>query len=210
METWFSLPNLKTLGPPPRWKMAIVSFIGAYSISLLAQHILGLYLGQSPLLTNTLMTIILVLGLTYFAMPLLSRLLRRWLYPRNVWLVLSCSFINKFLKVLYFVSATCSACITTNNHFGLLDSQYDYLRDNNACLGRLENCDNILSPVCVCSSARMTRDFWFSLSNHAMRLAHIGRTSIFWHKYASSCDNWGNNVVQTWYLVTLRIHLNIK
>jgi antibiotic biosynthesis monooxygenase (ABM) superfamily enzyme len=84
METWFSLPNLKTIGAPPRWKMAIVSFIGAYSISLLAQYILGLYLGQSPLLTNILMTTILVLGLTYFAMPLLSRLLRRWLYPRNV------------------------------------------------------------------------------------------------------------------------------
>ncbi|HXX97668.1 MAG TPA: hypothetical protein VEL11_11190 [Candidatus Bathyarchaeia archaeon] len=84
METWFSLPNLKTIGPPPRWKMAIVSFIGAYSISLLAQYILGLYLRQSPLLMNILMTIILVLGLTYFAMPLLSRLLRRWLYPRNV------------------------------------------------------------------------------------------------------------------------------
>ena len=57
METWFSLP---------------------------AQYILRLYLGQLPLLTNILMTIILVLGLTYFAMPLLSRLLRRWLYPRNV------------------------------------------------------------------------------------------------------------------------------
>ena len=84
METWFSLPNLKTIGPPPRWKMAIVSFIGAYGISMLAQHILGLYLGQSPLLINLLMTIILVLGLTYFAMPLLSRLLRRWLYPTNV------------------------------------------------------------------------------------------------------------------------------
>jgi antibiotic biosynthesis monooxygenase (ABM) superfamily enzyme len=84
METWFSLPNLKTIGAPPRWKMAIVSFIGAYSISLLAQYILRLYLGQSPLLTNILMTTILVLGLTYFAMPLLSRLLRRWLYPRNV------------------------------------------------------------------------------------------------------------------------------
>jgi antibiotic biosynthesis monooxygenase (ABM) superfamily enzyme len=27
------------------------------------------------------MTITLVIGLTYFAMPLLSRLLRRWLYP---------------------------------------------------------------------------------------------------------------------------------
>ena len=84
METWFSLPNLKTIGPPPIWKMAIVSFIGAYSISLLAQYILGLYLGQSPLLNSVLMNMILVVGLTYFAMPLLSRLLRRWLYPRYV------------------------------------------------------------------------------------------------------------------------------
>jgi uncharacterized protein len=84
METWFTLPDLKAIVAPPKWKMAIVSFIGAYGISLLAQYILGLYLGQSPLLTNILMTIILVLGLTYFAMPILSRLLRRWLYPRNV------------------------------------------------------------------------------------------------------------------------------
>jgi antibiotic biosynthesis monooxygenase (ABM) superfamily enzyme len=84
LETWFSLPNLKTIGAPPKWKMAIVSFIAAYSISSVAQYILSLYLGQRPLLTNILMTIILVVGLTYFAMPLLSRLLRPWLYPRNV------------------------------------------------------------------------------------------------------------------------------
>jgi len=84
LETWFSLPNLKTIGVPPKWKMAIVSFIGAYSISSVAQYILSIYLGQQPLLTNILMTIILVIGLTYFAMPLLSRLLRRWLYPRTI------------------------------------------------------------------------------------------------------------------------------
>jgi antibiotic biosynthesis monooxygenase (ABM) superfamily enzyme len=84
METWFTLPDLKAIVAPPKWKMAIVSFIGAYIISLVAQYILGHYLGQSPLLINLLMTIILVLGLTYFAMPLLSRLLRHWLYPRNV------------------------------------------------------------------------------------------------------------------------------
>ena len=84
VETWFSLPDLKTIGAPPKWKMAIVSFIGAYSISSVAQYILSLYFAQRPLLTNILMTIILVVGLTYFAMPLLSRLLRRWLYPRNV------------------------------------------------------------------------------------------------------------------------------
>lgn len=84
LETWFNLPNLKTIGAPPKWKMAIVSFIAAYSISSVAQYILSIYLGQRPLLTNILMTIILVIGLTYFAMPLLSRLLRRWLYPKYV------------------------------------------------------------------------------------------------------------------------------
>ena len=84
LETWFTLPDLKAIVPPPKWKMAIVTFIVAYCISSLAQYILKLYLGQSPLLANVVMNMILVLGLTYFAMPLLSRLLRRWLYPRNV------------------------------------------------------------------------------------------------------------------------------
>ena len=84
LETWFTLPDLKAIVPPPKWKMAIVAFIGAYCISSLASFILGPYLGLQPLLFNLFMTIILVIGLTYFAMPLLSRLLRRWLYPRNV------------------------------------------------------------------------------------------------------------------------------
>jgi antibiotic biosynthesis monooxygenase (ABM) superfamily enzyme len=84
LETWFNLPNLKSMRAPPKWKMAIVSFIAAFSISSVAHYILSIYLGQRPLLTDLLMTIILVIGLTYFAMPLLSRLLRRWLYPNNV------------------------------------------------------------------------------------------------------------------------------
>ena len=81
LETWFSVPDLKAIVAPPRWKMAIVAFIGAYSISSIARYILGLYIGQSPLLTNVLMNIILVLGLTYLMMPILSKILRRWLYP---------------------------------------------------------------------------------------------------------------------------------
>ncbi|MGB6673076.1 MAG: hypothetical protein WBE34_11625, partial [Candidatus Nitrosopolaris sp.] len=71
LETWFYLPNLKTIGAPPKWKMAIVSFIAAYSISLVAHSLLSIYLGQRPLLPEILMTILLVVGLTYFAMPLL-------------------------------------------------------------------------------------------------------------------------------------------
>lgn len=83
LETWFTLPDLKTIVPPPKWKMAIVAFIGAYCISSVALYVLSLLLGQQLLLINLFMNIILVIGLTYFAMPLLSRLLRRWLYPKD-------------------------------------------------------------------------------------------------------------------------------
>ena len=81
LETWFSVPDLKAIVAPPRWKMAIVAFIGAYCISSIARYILGLYIGLPPLLTNVLMNIILVIGLTYLMMPILSKLLRSWLYP---------------------------------------------------------------------------------------------------------------------------------
>ena len=80
LETWFNIPDLKAnVPPPPKWKMAIVAFIGAYCISLLASFILGSFLGLQPLLFNLFMNIILVIGLTYLAIPLLSRLLRRLL-----------------------------------------------------------------------------------------------------------------------------------
>jgi uncharacterized protein len=81
LETWFSVPDLKAIVAPPRWKMAIVAFIGAYCISSIARYILGLYIGLSPLLTNVFMNIILVIGLTYLMMPILSKILRSWLYP---------------------------------------------------------------------------------------------------------------------------------
>jgi uncharacterized protein len=88
LETWFTLPNLKTLGqppPPPRWKMAIVVFIAAYIISSLSRYILGPFIGQWPILGNAVIyAVILVVSLTYFAMPLMSRLLRHWLYQRTV------------------------------------------------------------------------------------------------------------------------------
>jgi antibiotic biosynthesis monooxygenase (ABM) superfamily enzyme len=58
LETWFTLPNLKTLvghqqpPPPPKWKMAIVVFIAAYIISSLSRSILNPFLAQWPILGN--------------------------------------------------------------------------------------------------------------------------------------------------------------
>lgn len=85
METWFTLPDLKTIVAPPKWKMAIVIFIAANTINSLTHSILNPYLVSWPLLASTAFyTGILVALLTYFAMPGLTRLLRRWLYTGKV------------------------------------------------------------------------------------------------------------------------------
>jgi uncharacterized protein len=84
LETWFAVPDLKTAVALPRWKMAIIVFIAAYVISLLSRSILTPSIGAWPLLANGIIfTAVLTIGLTYFAIPILNRLLRRWLYPRN-------------------------------------------------------------------------------------------------------------------------------
>jgi uncharacterized protein len=87
LETWFTLPELKTLSqsPPPRWKMAIIIFLAAYAISSVSRYILGPFIGQWPILGNAVIyTGILVVSLTYLALPIANRLLRRWLYPGSI------------------------------------------------------------------------------------------------------------------------------
>lgn len=48
LETWFAVPDLKTVVTPPRWKMAIVVFIAVYAISLLPRSIINPSIGQWP------------------------------------------------------------------------------------------------------------------------------------------------------------------
>ena len=50
LETWFTLPDL-TIVAPPKWKMAIVTFIGAYCISSLVT----LFFTLKELLRTTLL-----------------------------------------------------------------------------------------------------------------------------------------------------------
>jgi antibiotic biosynthesis monooxygenase (ABM) superfamily enzyme len=84
LETWFEVPDMKPGVAPPRWKMAIVVFIAAYVISVLTRSFLTPSIGHWPILANGfIFTAILTIGLTYFAIPILNRLLRRWLYPRS-------------------------------------------------------------------------------------------------------------------------------
>ena len=80
-ETWFSVPGMAD-SAPPRWKMSIITFFPAYGISALAFTLLRPILDSTPfLLFNVIINLVLVVALTYVAMPSLAKLFRRWLYP---------------------------------------------------------------------------------------------------------------------------------
>jgi antibiotic biosynthesis monooxygenase (ABM) superfamily enzyme len=65
--------------------MAIVIFFAAYAISSLSRSILNPFLEQWPILGSAVIyTAILVVSLTYFALPIANRMLRHWLYPGTV------------------------------------------------------------------------------------------------------------------------------
>jgi uncharacterized protein len=84
LETWFKPPDKRSVIPPPKWKMFLVTTFASSIISYISRLILEPYTRAWPLLVSAPFYVaILVFILTYFAMPNLSRLLRRWLYPSS-------------------------------------------------------------------------------------------------------------------------------
>ncbi|GAA1637548.1 antibiotic biosynthesis monooxygenase [Nocardia ninae] len=81
METWFSAAN-PAGSVPPRWKMAASSAIGIFPISLFGSAVLGPYLAALPLVLRTAcFAALFSVLMTYLSMPLVTRVLRRWLGP---------------------------------------------------------------------------------------------------------------------------------
>ncbi|MFQ5967383.1 MAG: antibiotic biosynthesis monooxygenase [Acidimicrobiia bacterium] len=94
LETWFQLPGHQVVVPPPKRKMAVLVLLAIYPLILIVVPLLGALLGSNAYLAvpvsltleffvRTLITaVILVVLMTWFAMPQLTRLFRGWLYPR--------------------------------------------------------------------------------------------------------------------------------
>lgn len=83
LETWFSLPNQPLKAPPPRYKMAIVTWMGVFVTLTVVSRLLAPILSNLPILLNQLITTgLVVVLLTYLIMPRLTRLFKRWLYPK--------------------------------------------------------------------------------------------------------------------------------
>jgi antibiotic biosynthesis monooxygenase (ABM) superfamily enzyme len=81
LESWFTPPG-EALRPLPKWKMALVTLLGVYPTSLLLGAAVGPRVRDLPMwLSGLVMASSIVVALTWLVMPLLTRLLHRWLHP---------------------------------------------------------------------------------------------------------------------------------
>ncbi|MGB5633561.1 MAG: hypothetical protein WBM44_07280 [Waterburya sp.] len=86
LETWFTLPSPQVISPPPRYKMATVTLLTLFPLIQLANITLAPLLELLPfplLLRRLIITALLVLLMTYIAMPRMTKLFSRWLYPNK-------------------------------------------------------------------------------------------------------------------------------
>jgi uncharacterized protein len=80
LEYWFA-PSSPPASPP-RWKMAIVTVLGVWPVSMLVPWLLNPLVGKVPsILQSLLMAAGIVILLTWAVMPVLVKILRPWLQP---------------------------------------------------------------------------------------------------------------------------------
>jgi antibiotic biosynthesis monooxygenase (ABM) superfamily enzyme len=79
LEAWFRAPGT----PPPRWKMALLTWIGVWPLSITMQTVLSPLRARIPFVIFAgAVAAGMVLLLTWVVMPVLVKVARGWLHPR--------------------------------------------------------------------------------------------------------------------------------
>ena len=82
LETWFTLPGKPTITPPPRYKMAIVTWMAVCPLITLISITMRSFLNELPIaLRVAVVTAIAVPTMTYILMPQMTNFFAGWLYP---------------------------------------------------------------------------------------------------------------------------------
>jgi antibiotic biosynthesis monooxygenase (ABM) superfamily enzyme len=82
---WFTVPGAARPPHATRIKMALVTFVGVYPLtSILPPLFRWLLPAWHPLLVNVVVTALIVAGLAWVVMPVLTRLLASWLFPEAI------------------------------------------------------------------------------------------------------------------------------
>jgi uncharacterized protein len=78
LEAWFRSPH----SLPPRWKMAVATFLGVFPTAAILNLTLGPAIRSWPFLLSSIVFNACMVGLlTWLVMPLVTRALRLWLHP---------------------------------------------------------------------------------------------------------------------------------
>ena len=78
LEAWFRSPH----NPPPRWKMAVTTFIGVFPLAMILNLTIGPVIHGWPfVLRNAVFNACVVALLSWVVMPVVTRLLHVWLQP---------------------------------------------------------------------------------------------------------------------------------
>ena len=76
LEAWFRSPH----NPPPQWKMAVATFLGVFPVAMVLNLTLGPVIRSWPfIVSNAVFNACVVALLTWVVMPLVTRILHRWL-----------------------------------------------------------------------------------------------------------------------------------
>ena len=76
LEAWFRSPH----NPPPRWKMAVATFLGVFPVAMVLNLTLGPVIRSwSFIVSNAVFNACVVALLTWVVMPLVTRILHNWL-----------------------------------------------------------------------------------------------------------------------------------
>lgn len=85
IETWFATSSSasRPIIPPPRHKMAVVTWIAIFVLIIVINLLFGSWLATLPMLIRSLILTVVLVGLmTYVVMPRMTRLFAGWLYPK--------------------------------------------------------------------------------------------------------------------------------
>jgi antibiotic biosynthesis monooxygenase (ABM) superfamily enzyme len=79
LEAWFRSSHT----PPPRWKMAVATFLGVFPVAMILNVTLGPVIRSWHfLLSNAVFNVCVIALLTWVVMPIVTRFLHGWLNPQ--------------------------------------------------------------------------------------------------------------------------------
>ncbi len=84
LEYWFPLPEIPKGAVPKRWKMAVVTFLAIFPLSVIVNLVFNILPWKfSFLMRGALVSVALVVLMTYLVMPFMTSIFRPWLFPKK-------------------------------------------------------------------------------------------------------------------------------